>query len=148
MVEFAESETFRNLVEFFSRSSQAAIRYQRFARTAEYEDRKELAELFTRLAENEALYAQGHLDFLRAVCDPLSQQPFGGSVANLEASAASEAEDAGGMLPHFSRIAEAEGLVDIASWFRSVGESKAGTLRRLESQRRPHTPKPSGQATW
>jgi rubrerythrin len=135
LTDFADSNTFRNLLEAFSRSAQAAVRYQRFARTAEYEQRAELAELFARLAENETLYAHGHLDFIRATCDPLSHRPFGGSGDNLAAAAAGEHEDATGTLPIFSRMAEAEGLADVASWFRSLHDEKANTLRRLNSSR-------------
>lgn len=139
MVDLKDSETFRNLLELFSRDAQAAIRYQRFARTAEYEDCRELAELFRRLAENEALYAQGHLDFLRSVCDPISRQPFGHTVDNVAAALASETEDATTICPLFSRVAEAEGFVDIASWFRSIRASKAAAVSRLDATHRSPT---------
>ncbi|HEY0377447.1 MAG TPA: hypothetical protein VGC87_10885 [Pyrinomonadaceae bacterium] len=128
-LELKESRTVKNLIELFAREAQALICYRRFASTARHEGLPAVAEMFERLAQNQAVLVEGHLDFLRMVGDPLSGLPLGHTGANLGAALAGE--DASGDLYQLaSRTAEGEGLVDIASWLQSTAASK-----RLHRQR-------------
>jgi rubrerythrin len=144
--DFKDSQTLTNLVEQFSRDAQAMVRYRLFAQAAEYEGLREAAELFRRLAQNEAMYAEGHLEFIRAAYDPLSGQVFGQTVENLVAAAVAEQEDVGGLEPDFSRIAEHEGLSAIASWFRTVAVAKRDHLARLHAISRVTDPTETAEA--
>src|SRR5689334_6873799 len=131
MIDLNDSTTFRNLLELFSRDSQSVIRYQLFARTAEYEGLRELAALFRRLSDNHMTFSEGHLDFIRTVCDPLSRHQLGRTVANVASAIATELDEGRTIYPSFSHTADAEGFVDVASWLRTVGNSKNATVTRI-----------------
>ena len=85
--------------------------------------------MFERLAQNQAVLVEGHLDFLRMVGDPLSGLPLGHTRDNLGAALAGE-DSSGELYQLASRTAEGEGLLDIASWLQSTAASK-----RLHRQR-------------
>jgi rubrerythrin len=122
-LELKESRTLKNLIELFAREAQTLICYQRFANTARHEGFTMIAEMFERLAQNQTVLVEGHLDFLRTVGDPLSGLPLGDTGDNLNAAFANE--DSSGMLYQLaSRTAEGEGFVDIASWLQSTEASK------------------------
>lgn len=145
MPDFKDSQTLANLIEQFSRDAQAIVRYRLFARAAEYEGLREAADLFRRLAQNEAVYAEGHLEFIRAAYDPLSGHVFGETVDNLAAAASAEQQEVD-LEPDFSRIAEREGLVAIASWFRTIAVAKRAHLARLRAITRLTEPTPAAEA--
>jgi rubrerythrin len=133
LLDFKDSQTLGNLIEQLSRDAQSIVRYRLFARTAEYEGLSETADLFRRLAQNEAVYAEGHLEFIRAAYDPLSRRVFGQTVENLAAATLAEQEDVGGLDPDFARVAECEGFDAIASWFRTLAVAKREHLARLRA---------------
>ena len=128
-LELKESRTVKNLIELFAREAQTLICYRRFASTARHEGFPTVAEMFERLAQNQAVLVEGHLDFLRMVGDPLSGLPLGHTSDNLVAALAGE-DSSGDLYQLASRTAEGEGLVDIASWLQSTASSK-----RLHRQR-------------
>jgi rubrerythrin len=128
-LELKESRTVKNLIELFAREAQALICYRRFASTARHEGFPAVAEMFERLAQNQVVLVEGHLDFLRMVGDPLSGLPLGHTSDNLDAALSGE-ESSGELYQLASRTAEGEGLVDIASWLQSTAASK-----RLHRQR-------------
>lgn len=146
MPDFKDSQTLGNLVEQFSRDAQSIVRYLLFARAAEYEGLREAADLFRRLAQNEAVYAEGHLEFIREAYDPVSGQAFGETADNLAAAVFSEEEDVASLDPDYARIAESEGLGAIASWFRTVALAKRDHLGRLRAISRVTVPAEHAEA--
>jgi rubrerythrin len=137
LAELKGSGTLRNLLEFFAREAQILVRYRRFASTAKHEGFGAVADLFERLAQNQNVFIEGHLDYLRSVSDPLSELPLGRTVDNLSAALATE-EEAVVLYPSAWHTAGAEGFVDIASWFQTLAESKREQRDRLAQALREH----------
>ena len=133
VTELTGSGTFQNLVDAFTRESQILSRYHLFARTAEYEGFSEVADLFKKLEQNQVVYIQGHLDFLRTACDPISGLPFCQTSENLAAAIAAEQEQATAAYPAFSCVAETEGFATISSWFQTLVRSKAEATSRIQA---------------
>lgn len=129
-LELKESRTVKNLIELFAREAQTLICYRRFASTAKHEGLPAVAEMFERLAQNQTVLVEGHLDFLRMVGDPLSGLPLGHTGDNLHAALAGE-DSSGELYQLAARTAEGEGLVDIASWLQSTAASKRLHQRRI-----------------
>jgi rubrerythrin len=133
VVEIGISKTLDNLVDIFTRDAETLLRYRCFSTVARNEGFNEVAELFDRLAETQLVLAEGHLDFLRTIGDPLNGLPLGTTRANLAAARASEGYESGDLCPAIARIAETEGFAAVASWFKSVGGLKALNTERLET---------------
>src|SRR2546422_11583526 len=66
-----------NLKEAFAGESQANRRYLYFARVADIEGFPDMAGLFKDTADAETGHAFGHLDFLKDVGDPVTDEPIG-----------------------------------------------------------------------
>jgi rubrerythrin len=135
--ELAETRTQDHLKAAFSRDAAAAQLWAAFGRIAEIEGQPEAARLFREMAESEALGAQGHLDLLLRVGEPLGGFSAGPTPDNLRAAAALQAEQASEGLPEMARTARAEGFPDIASWFESVAAARAVHAARLDAARSP-----------
>ena len=80
------SKTENNLKDAFAGESQANRRYLYFAKVADVEGYPEVAGNFRETAEGETGHAHGHLDYLKQVGDPATDQPFGSTDANLYAA--------------------------------------------------------------
>jgi rubrerythrin len=131
VVDIAISKTLDNLVSIFARDAETLIRYRCFSTIARNEGFNEVAEIFDRLAETQLVIAEGHLDFLRTIGDPLNGLPLGTTRDNLAAALASEAYESGDLCPAIAGVAETEGFAAVASWFRSVGGLKELNTGRL-----------------
>jgi rubrerythrin len=107
------TKTLENLRAAFAGESQANRRYTLWKRIAELEGAPESAvKAFERAAEEETAHALGHLAYMGG---------FAATVENLRTAAAGEDNEATDMYPGFAETAEAEGLPEIAYYFRSVG---------------------------
>src|SRR5437762_649837 len=84
MAELKGTKTHRNLRDAFAGESMANRRYLYFAKVADVEGYPEIAGNFRDTAEGETGHAHGHLDYLRKVGDPATDQPFGDTVLNLK----------------------------------------------------------------
>jgi rubrerythrin len=133
VAELKESGTLQNLIEVFAREAQILSCYHLFAKTAEYEGLNQAAELFKRLEQNQAVYVQGHLGFLRNACDPLSGLPFGQTEENLAAALAYEEDLALDSYPASSSLAETEGFATVSSWLQTMALSKQGAVSRIRA---------------
>ena len=69
------TKTHANLKDAFAGESQANRRYLYFAKVADVEGQPEIAGLFRDTAEGETGHAHGHLDYLKQVGDPATDQP-------------------------------------------------------------------------
>lgn len=125
--------THAHLRDAFDLDARAASLYGYFARIAEIEGYPEVATTLRELAEQKAMFADGHLDFLKKAGDPLTGRAIGETARNLSAATLIEERDAADKLPEMARAAHAEGFPDIASWFESVALARAHHLARLQA---------------
>jgi rubrerythrin len=108
------TKTLDNLKAAFAGESQANRRYTLWRRVAELEGAPQSAlDAFDRAAAEETAHALGHLAYMGGT---------GTTDANLRAAAEGESFECTEMYPGFAETAEAEGLHDIAVYFRRVGE--------------------------
>ncbi|HQR32550.1 MAG TPA: rubrerythrin family protein [Blastocatellia bacterium] len=126
------SKTHANLIKAFAGESQANRRYLYFARQADIEGYPDIAGLFRDTAEGEAGHAYGHLDFLKEVGDPVTEQPFGNTLANLKSAIASETYEFTEMYPSFARLAREEGFEEIAEWFETLARAERSHAGRFQ----------------
>jgi ferredoxin hydrogenase len=126
--DLAGSKTLENLAAAFAGESQANRRYTLWKRVAELEGAPQSAlNAFERAAREETAHALGHLAYMGSV---------GTTAANLKAAAEGETYECTDMYPSFAQTAEAEGLDDVAQYFRRVGayenDHRAEYVKALE----------------
>ena len=134
MPQLKGSKTHGNLKAAFAGESQANRRYLYFAKVADVEGYPEVAGNFRETAEGETGHAHGHLDYLKQVGDPATDQPIGSTDANLKSAIAGETHEYTDMYPGMAKTAREEGFVDIADWFETLAKaekSHAGRFARL-----------------
>src|ERR1700676_5178699 len=84
MANLKGTKTHQNLKDAFAGESQANRRYLYFAKVADVEGQPEIPGWFRDTAEGETGHAHGHLDYLKTVGDPVTDQPIGDSALNLK----------------------------------------------------------------
>ncbi len=99
------TKTHANLKDAFAGESQANRRYLYFAKIADVEGQPEIAGLFRDTAEGETGHAHGHLDYLKQVGDPATDQPIGDSMLNLKSAVHGETYEYTNMYPGMAKIA-------------------------------------------
>lgn len=107
------SQTEKNLWAAFAGESQARNKYTFFAGVARKEGYQQIAGIFDETADHEKEHAKRILKFLGAI---------GTTAGNLEESAKGENYEWTSMYKEFEKTARAEGLEEIADFFREVGE--------------------------
>ncbi len=110
------SKTERHLSAAFAGESQARNKYTYYASVARKEGYEEIAQLFLETADNEKEHAKLHFRALAGIGD---------TVANLQAAAGGEDEEATSMYPQMAQDARAEGFEEIAQTFERIGEIEA-----------------------
>lgn len=131
-LELAQSETLQNLKQAFAGEAQANRRYMYFAARADIEGKNDLAALFRSTAEGETGHAHGHMDFLAAVGDPVTDCPIGSSEENLLSAIHGETHEYTDMYPHMARKAREEGFDEIADWFETLAKAERSHANRFE----------------
>ena len=126
------SQTHENLLEAFSRESQANRRYMWFAQKADIEGYPDAAALFRSVAEGETGHAHELLEYIAEVGDPASGEPIGETEANLKASVASEAYEHTQLYPGFAKTARDEGFDEIADWFETLAKAERSHANRFQ----------------
>jgi len=137
MVMVTENLTLVNLMKAFAGESQARNKYEYFARIAQKEGYRDIAEHFQRAANNEKVHAK--LEF--ALHNKMvGGEEFGDTVANLIAAAEGEHYENVTMYPEFARIAKEEGFNEASALFKGIGKIEIEhenmykeLLRRLEA---------------
>lgn len=122
------TKTLENLKAAFAGESQANRRYTLWKRIAELEGAPQSAiDAFDRAQREETAHALGHLAYIAGATT---------TADNLKAAAEGEGYECTEMYPSFAETAEAEGLGDLATYFRRVGayenEHRAAYLKALE----------------
>lgn len=106
------TKTEENLKAAFAGESQANRRYTLFQHIAQLEGAPDSAlAAFDRAAREETAHATSHLAYLGG---------FGTTSENLAAAANGEDHERSTMYPEFAETAEAEGLPELASYFRAL----------------------------
>ncbi len=132
MASLKGSKTHSNLKEAFAGESQANRRYLYFAKQADVEGHPDLAGLFRDTAEGETGHAHGHLDFLKQVGDPATDEPIGSTQQNLKAAIAGETYEYTEMYPGFAKTARNEGFDEIAEWFETLARAERSHAGRFQ----------------
>ncbi len=123
-MKYAGTKTEKNLREAFAGESQARNKYTYFASVAKKEGYEQIAELFTKTAENEKEHAKMWFKELGEL---------GNTSANLKAAAEGENYEWTDMYDRFAKEAEEEGFVELAYKFREVAKiEKAHEERYLK----------------
>jgi rubrerythrin len=120
MTKLNGTRTLENLKLSFANEAQANRRYLYFARQADLEGFPEIAGLFRDTAEGETGHAQGDLEFLKELGDPVTGLPMGDTAHNLKAAVAGETEEFTAIYPKMASVAREEGLPEVADWFERL----------------------------
>ncbi len=112
-MKYAGTKTEKNLKEAFAGESQARNKYTYFASVAKKEGFEQIAEIFTKTADNEKEHAKMWFKELEMLKD---------TSANLDAAAQGENYEWTDMYEQFALDAEEEGFKDLAFKFREVGK--------------------------
>ena len=131
MSKLSSTKTHQNLKDAFAGESQANRRYLYFAKQADVEGYPDLAGLFRDTAEGETGHAHGHLDFLKQVGDPATDQPIGDTEANLKAAIAGETYEYTDMYPSMAKTAREENFPEIADWFETLAKAEKSHAGRF-----------------
>ncbi|HZV11793.1 MAG TPA: rubrerythrin family protein [Candidatus Kapabacteria bacterium] len=131
MPKLSGTKTHHNLKEAFAGESQANRRYLYFARKADVEGFPDTANVFRNTAEGETGHAFGHFEFLEEVGDPVTNEPVGGTAANLKSAVAGETYEYTEMYPGFARTAREEGFDEIAEWFETLARAEKSHAGRF-----------------
>lgn len=132
MASLKGSKTHTNLKEAFAGESQANRRYLYFAKVADVEGHPDIAGLFRDTAEGETGHAHGHLDYLRSVGDPATDQVIGDTSLNLKSAVFGETHEYTNMYPGMAKTARDEGFSEIADWFETLAKAEKSHAGRFE----------------
>lgn len=114
------SRTYDNLKLAFAGESQTVQRYLFFAKQADQCEKPEIAALFRKVAQGEALHVNAVLDFLKLAGDPATGMPISGLTESLRAAVAGETRAYNNVYPNMAAVARAEGFSAIAELFESM----------------------------
>ncbi len=124
MARLKGTETEKNLLKAFAGESQARNRYSYFAKAAQKEGYVQIADVFSKTAEQERAHAKRLFKYLEGgeleITAAFPAGVIGTTVENLKASAAGENYEHTTMYPEFSAIAKQEGFNDIAAVFMAI----------------------------
>jgi rubrerythrin len=125
------SETHQNLKRAFAGEAAANRRYVYFARQADVEGYPEIAGLFRDTAEGETGHANGIMDFLKRLGDPVNDPPIGTTARNLESAIAGETSEYAAQYPKMAETARAEGFPEVAEWFETLARAEKNHSARF-----------------
>ena len=118
------TRTEKNLLAAFAGESQARSRYTYFGGQARKDGFVQIADIFIETAEQEKEHAKRFFKFLEGgeieICAAFPAGVVGVTLDNLKAAAAGERHEHTSMYPGFARVADEEGLKDVAAAFRAV----------------------------
>ncbi len=132
MAELKGTKTHENLKEAFAGESMANRRYLYFAQKADVEGENEVSALFRSTAEGETGHAHGHLEFLEAAGDPATDEPIGGTEANLKSAVAGETYEYTDMYPGMAKTARDEGFDEVADWMETLAKAERSHANRFQ----------------
>lgn len=116
-----ENLTLVNLLKAFSGESQARNRYEYFAKVAQKEGYRDIAEHFQRAANNEKSHAKLQLALHNRIVSN-SDNNFGNTAENLQSAIEGESYENSTMYPEFTEIAKEDGETEAARLFAAIGK--------------------------
>ena len=116
-----ENLTIVNLMKAFSGESQARNKYEYFAKVAQKEGYRDIAEHFQRAANNEKVHAKLELALNNRMTSG-SDNNFGNTKENLQSAIDGESYENVTMYPNFAAIAKEEGHTEAARLFAGIGK--------------------------
>jgi rubrerythrin len=126
MAELKGTKSEQNLLKAFAGESQARTRYNFFASKARKEGYEQIAAIFEETADNEKEHAKRFFSFLEGgAVEITAAYPagvIGSTLENLKASAEGENEEHTDLYPSFAKVAEEEGLAQVAAVFKMVAK--------------------------
>jgi rubrerythrin len=125
------TKTHQNLKDAFAGESQANRRYLYFAKVADVEGHPDVAGLFRDTAEGETGHAHGHLDYLKTVGDPVTDQAIGDTSLNLKSAVHGETYEYTDMYPGMAKTARDEGFTEVADWFETLAKAEKSHAGRF-----------------
>jgi rubrerythrin len=118
------TRTEKNLLAAFAGESQARNRYTYFAGQARKDGFVQIADIFIETAEQEKEHAKRLFKLLEGgeveIACSFPAGVIGTTLDNLKDAAAGEHHEHVSMYPEFAKIAEEEGLKDVAATFRAI----------------------------
>lgn len=124
MSKYQGTKTEKNLMDAFAGESQARNKYTYFASVAKKEGYEQIAEIFTKTADNEKEHAKLWFKELGELGD---------TATNLLHAAEGENYEWTDMYENFAKDAEAEGFKDLAVRFRGVAKIEAEHEKRYRA---------------
>jgi len=116
-----ENLTLVNLLKSFAGESQARNKYEYFAKVAQKEGYRDIAEHFQRAANNEKQHAKMELALHNRMVND-SENNFGNTAENLQEAMDGESYENVTMYPDFAAIAKEEGYSEAARLFTGIGK--------------------------
>ena len=116
-----ENLTLVNLMKAFAGESQARNKYEYFAKVAQKEGFRDIAEHFQRAANNEKVHAKLELALNNRMTNS-SDENFGNTKENLQEAIDGESYENITMYPDFADIAREEGHKEAEKLFRGIGK--------------------------
>ena len=113
--------TLVNLMKSFAGESQARNKYEYFAKVAQKEGYRDIADHFQRAANNEKTHAKLELALHNRMANN-SENSFGDTKANLQMAIDGESYENTTMYPDFAAIAKEEGHKEAATLFKGIGK--------------------------
>ncbi|MBS1169747.1 MAG: rubrerythrin [Burkholderiaceae bacterium] len=132
MASIKGSKTEANLKAAFAAEAQANRLYKYFASKADIEGQTDVAALFRAIADGKNGQAFGHLKYLEAVGEPLTDQTIGSTRKNLRISVDGESRRYADFYPEMAQIARDEGFTDIADWFELLSKAERAQANRFQ----------------
>lgn len=118
------TETEKNLLAAFAGESQARNRYSYYAGVAKKEGYEQISAIFEETADQERQHAKRLFKFLEGgeveIQAAFPAGVIGSTVENLKAAAAGEHYETTEMYPSFAKIAQEEGLAEVATVFKMI----------------------------
>jgi len=116
-----ENLTLVNLMKAFAGESQARNKYEYFAKVAQKEGYRDIAEHFQRAADNEKQHAKLELALNNRMANNRKEN-FGNTAENLQMAIDGESYENIKMYPDFAKIAKDEGHKEAAKLFDGIGK--------------------------
>jgi rubrerythrin len=118
------TETEKNLLAAFAGESQARNRYTYYASKAKKEGYVQMSAIFEETANQEKEHAKRLFKFLEGgeveIQAAFPAGVIGSTLENLQAAAAGEHYETTEMYPNFAKVADEEGLKEVAAVFRTI----------------------------
>lgn len=134
-------KTIKNLMTAFAGESMARNRYAFFAKVAKKEGFQQIAQIFSITADNEKEHAESLWEMINELNQEKTEQlefsaegPLieGETKDNLKSAIAGEHHEQAEMYPDFAKVAEEEGLPEVATRLRAIAMAEKHHQERYE----------------